>query len=429
MSISWRKVAKVGASIIDQAWLSGISLLISFIFARELEKNEFGLYVLLFNTSLLFLGLGGALLSAPYTTIYPRKTGQDQQLVVRVFARGTLVFAAAAALVALLGYLAYGFVTQDILMTLSAGIGFAACILGSISKDSIRIYHYSQSNPSAALKSNFSYGGLLLCSIYWMIQTKTLSAAGVLMAIGTASTIVSVPFLINIHPKAVPSSAEGRQLPIEEFWACGRWAALGSLVTFLTSNTYPYLAAISFSKSEVADISVARMLSMPIALIGAAWFNLMRPRLSQWAAERQYNLLDSSIRNSVAAAAALSVLAGILILISGDLIQIFFGEKYSNLRLLTLLWTAQTGLGFIKGIYAATLMTGGRGFRDLSRIGVITLAATVVAMLVASATPHSESIVLALVALEIFQITLIRHKWLQMQKLRKKVSNNASDHR
>jgi O-antigen/teichoic acid export membrane protein len=428
MTISWRKVAKVGISIFDQAWLSGISLLISIIFVKELEKNEFGLYILLFNTSLLFVGIGGALLSAPYTTIYPRNHGRSQVAVVDLFARGTLVFATGAALIALLGYLAYGVAAPDSLMTLVAGLGFAVCILGSISKESIRVYHYSQNNPSAALKSNLVYGGLLIASIYLMVQAKMVSAAGVLTAMGVSSAIVSVPFLLNPHPQAVLSTAGAdpvapkRQILIE-FWACGRWAALGSLVTFLTSNTYPYLAAISFSKSEVADISVARLLSMPIALIGAAWFNLMRSRLSQWAAEQQHEILDLTVRKSVVTATALSVLVGIMVCFSGDLIHIIFGEKYANLTLLTLLWTAQTGLAFIKGIYAATLMTGDTGFKDLSRIGVTTLAVTVIVMLVASATPYSESIVLALVFLEVIQIFLIMRKRNQMQVLRCQASN------
>jgi O-antigen/teichoic acid export membrane protein len=210
---------------------------------------------------------------------------------------------------------------------------------------------------------------------------------------------------------------------LSEFWACGRWAIFGSFVTFLTSNTYPYLAAISFSKSEVADISVARLLSMPIALMGAAWSNLMRARLSQWAADHQYGKLDLTVRKSVFAAAMLSILVGIVVYFFGDLIRFLFGEKYANLRILTLLWTAQTGLAFIKGIYAATLMTGDTGFRDLSHIGVITLATTGVVMLIASTTPYSESIVLALAFLELVQIGLIQRKRHHMQVQRCPVSN------
>jgi O-antigen/teichoic acid export membrane protein len=428
MTISWRKVAKVGASIFDQAWLSGINLLISLLFARALEKSEFGLYVLLFNTSLLFQGIGGALLSAPYITLYPRKRGHLQLEVVKILARGTLVFATGAALIAFIGYVIYGVATQDSLMTMAAGAGFSASILGSISKESLRVYHYSQNNPIAALINNLVYGGLLLGCIALMIQAKLVSASGVLMAIGVFSAIVSVPSLLKINPLATMDTAAeeppvSRWKMLGEFWACGRWAALGSFVTFLTSNTYPYLAAISFSKSEVADISVARLLSMPIALIGAAWFNLMRARLSQWAAEHQYAMLDLTVRNSVAAATALSVLVGIVVCFSGELIRMLFGAKYANLKLLTLLWTAQTGLAFVKGIYAATLMTGDTGFKDLSRIGVITLAATVVVMLIASATPYSESIVLALVFLEVVQIILIRRKRNHMQVLRCQASN------
>ena len=422
MAINWRRAAKIGVSIVDQAWLSGISLLISLVFVRVLEKEEFGLYVLLFNTSLFFQGIGGALLSAPFTTVYPRHQGNDQHAVVSVYTRGTLVFAASAAALALLGYLIYGAVTNDTLMSLAAGLGFCLCIFGSSSKDNLRVYLYSQNNPTAALKNNLLFGGLLIVSIFLMVQTKTVSAAGVLAAIGLCGAAVSVPGLLTGQPRSGLFAFRNRPV-LGEFWACGRWAVLGSFVTFLTTNTYPYLAAISFSKSEVADISVARLLSMPIALIGAAWFNLMRSRLSQWAAEGRHEKLDTTVRNSVLAAAALSMLVAALVYFFGDLIRLLFGDKYANLKTLTLLWTAQTGLAFIKGIYAATLMTGDTGYKDLSRIGVQTLATTVIAMLVASTTPYPGSIVLALAFLELVQIALINRKRLQMQVLRCSVSN------
>ena len=105
-----------------------------------------------------------------------------------------------------------------------------------------------------------------------------------------------------------------------------------------------------------------------------------------------------------------SVLVGVLVLASGGLIRQFLGEKYANVGLLSALWMAQAGLAFIKGIYATTLMTGQSGFKDLSRIALLTLAATVVAMLLACTTPHPESIVLALVVLELFQVHLIRRQ-------------------
>ena len=422
MGLNWRKAAKVGVSIFDQAWLSGISLLISLIFVRALEKDEFGLYILLFNSSLFFQGIGGALLSAPYTTLYPRKQGPTRRAVADIYTRSTLVFALGVALLAFGGYLVYAAATGDALLTLAAGAGLGICILGSVSKDNTRVFHYSQNNPTAALRDNITYGCLLMGSIFAMIKTQMVSAAAVLMAIGLSSAAVSMPHLFRPHarlppdePNHVAAPASSTRQLLGEFWSCGRWAVLGSFVTFLTSNTYPYLAAVSFSKSDVADISVARILSMPIALLGAAWFNLMRSRLSQWAAEEQYEKIESTIRMSVAVALALTVLEGGVLYFFGDLIRVVFGEKYANLQTLTLLWTAQTGLAFIRGIYAATLMSNDVGYRDLSQIGIITLAATVIVMLVASTTPYAASIVLALTFLELLQIALILRRRHHMQ--------------
>lgn len=428
MAFNWQRATKVGLSIFDQAWLSGISLLISVLLVRTLEKDEYGLYVLLFNSSLFFQGIGGALLSAPYTTLYPRQQGSNQRTTIRIYTRGTIIFALMASILAVTTYLIYRATSHDPLLTMTVGIGFGICIVGSVSKDNIRVFNYAQNDQAAAFKNNLVYGGLLIGGLALMVQSHSISAASVLAMIGLSSALVSVPQLLKSDSTVQPSPSRDRiqsatRPLLMEFWACGRWAVLGSFVTFLTSNTYPYLAALSFNKSEVADISVARLLSMPIALIGAAWFNLMRSRLAQWSADHAYEKIDSTVQKSVAAAVTLSVLVGILIYFFGDLIRILFGAKYAELKLLTILWTAQTGLAFVKGIYAATLMTSDTGFKDLSRIGVITLAATVVAMLIASATPYSASIVLALAVLEAIQIGLILRKRHHMQVQRCQTSN------
>lgn len=419
MAINWRKAAKIGISVFDQALLSGISLLISLIFVKHLDKEEYGLYVLLFNSALFFQGIGGALLSAPYTTIYPRKQGQEQHAVIRAYSRSTLAYALGSAATGVIACVVYRAVSGDLLMSLSAATGFGICIFGSVSKDNIRVFHYSQNNQTAALTGNVVYGILLIACLAWMIHSQWVSATSVLLAIGTTGALVSVPRLLSLDTQAdmqasVPSAATP-QLLLREFWSCGRWAVLGSFVTFLTSNTYPYLAAASFSKSDVADISVARILSMPIALIGAAWFNLMRPRLSQWAADGLHEKLERIVRISVLSAAALSILEGAALYFSGDLIRVVFGEKYANLQVLTLLWTAQTGFAFIRGIYAATLMSSDVGYKDLSQIGIITLVGTFIVMFAASLTAYAASIVLALTALEVLQIALILRKRHHMQ--------------
>ena len=74
---------------------------------------------------------------------------------------------------------------------------------------------------------------------------------------------------------------------------------------------------------------------------------------------------------------------------------------------LTLLWTVQTGLAFIRGVFGSALMTSNTGYRQLSRIAAINLVAMVILMAGATRLGQPEAIVVALAVLEILQCLLI----------------------
>ena len=52
MRLDRHRLARIAQSVFDQAWLSGINFAISLLLIRTLDKSEYGLYVLLFNTVL-----------------------------------------------------------------------------------------------------------------------------------------------------------------------------------------------------------------------------------------------------------------------------------------------------------------------------------------------------------------------------------------
>jgi O-antigen/teichoic acid export membrane protein len=407
------RVGKIVQSVFDQAWLSGINFAISLLLIRELDKSEYGLYVLLLNTVLLFQGVGGALLSSPFTTLLPQKPAEARPLVIRVFSVMTLLYGVVAALVGFGGLLIYRGWSDDLLISLSTGLAFAACVFGSLYRDNIRVLYYALGEPGQALRNNVLYGMLLLVALALSVWREHLSATAVLAIIGTTGTIVSgaliqpiLDSLARVNRTDWHADSASRAC-VREFWTCGRWALLGALMTFVASNTHPYFAAMSFTKSDVADLSASRLLTVPIALVGTAWSNMARPLVSRWAHEGQQSRLDAVIRQSLLIALLLTVGLGVLLWAFSDFIPRLFGEKYAALLTMSLLWTAYTGATFIKGIFGATLMTSDTGYRRLSRIAAINMVAMFVVMALAGWSGRAEAIIVALTVLEGLQIALM----------------------
>ncbi len=413
MRLDRHRLARIAQSVFDQAWLSGINFAISLLLIRTLDKSEYGLYVLLFNTVLLFLSLAGALLSSPFVTLLPQQAEEQRPIVIRVFAVLTLVFALAAALAGFGGLLAYGRWSADPLLGLAAGLGFSLGVFGSIYRDNIRALQYTLGNPGQALRNNLAYGLLLLAGVGVAVWQDRLSATTVLLISGGAGTVVSGVLLQPVwqalrHDVRAAWRRDGADRACaRKFWDCGRWALLGALMTFIASNTYPYLVALSFTKSDVADLAASRLLTLPIAMLAMAWTNLARPTISRLAHEQHHDRLDALIRRSIALAALLTGGMALALWIGSDLIPRLFGDKYAALLPLTLLWTVQTGLAFIRGVFGSALMTSNTGYRQLSRIAAINLVAMVILMAGATRLGQPEAIVVALAVLEILQCLLI----------------------
>jgi O-antigen/teichoic acid export membrane protein len=411
MARQWHRIRKVAFSVFDQAWLSALSLLIAFLFIRTLDKHEYASYVLLSNSVLFFQGIGGAALSAPYTTVRPQQAESLQVLAEVVFCRLTLWYGLAAATAALVGYALYAGLEGHADIAWS-GLALALCTMGALCKDNIRIILYARGTPDAAFRNNLHYGILLIIGLGFLIHSDQLSTVTVLCILGLTGMAVCTDLFRTAYRHSIDMNARAadiRQLK-GELWKCGRWAIVGSMITFFTSYTYPYIAALTHDPSSVADISAARLLSVPIMLVGTAWSNMMRPALSGWHAQGRHQDINMAVRRASMLFAAGSALVGFILYFSGPLLGLLLGEKYAHLQDLALWWSLYAGAACIKGAHAATLMINGEGYRSLSRIAMITLLAMVLFMTIATRTRSPESIVIALIGLEFLQIFLVRRE-------------------
>lgn len=413
MALQWQKFRHIIFSVFDQAWLSALSLLVAFVFIRNLDKSDYALYILLTNSVLFFQGIGGALLTSPYTTIRPQQPDELLGLTEVIFCRLTILYGLIAGSTAFFGYALYRIIDSQSI-DVQTGLALAACVIGAIFRDNIRVFFYARRAPDDAFKNNFLYGLFLILGLGLLFSYKTLSTFSVLYVLGIVGIMVSNGLLkisLKRH-QAIRGKIEEAARLKSELWKCGQWAIVGSLTTFVTLYSYPYISALAFDQTSVADISAARLLSVPVTLLGTAWSNMMRPTLSHWYAQDRQQDIENTTWRATWLFAIGSTLVGGILYSSGNMLALVLGDKYAHLQSLAMWWSLYAGTASIKGVHAATLMMNDHGYRALSRISIITMVAMVALMVIAGYSKKPESIVAALIAAEILQIILIRREHL-----------------
>lgn len=387
------------ATMFDQAWLSLLNLTIAIAFIRLAPKEDYGIYLLLQTPLLLVQGLQNALLLSPLTTVLPA-TPADRQAAVRTTAiGGQVVFLLGAATLGGLLLAAY-FRFERGGLEFWLPCAFALAIAGASAREGARALFYSSGKALLALRSDLVYGGGLLLALAMLALGDAFETRNVLLAIGIAALW---PYVMQLS--AVRRLALDR-LVLREFWACGRWALIGVLVTWINLNAYNLVVGAMLGLAAVADINAARLFLMPIALGVTAWSNLARPRISAWIAQSRFHDIRRFSMQSMLF--SLSVLAGFaaIMLAAYPFIEPWLGPAYQGLLPLVLMWALFFALSFPRSIFMATLMTRPEGYRQLQQVSWFALAVSLGGLALLT-TYGALWVIAVLILVELTQLILI----------------------
>lgn len=371
------KWIKVFAALTDQVWLSLLNFTISLAFIRIASKQEYALFILLQTPVFLVQGVQNALFISPQATVLPASSEERKPLVKNTSAAGQAIVTLFAAVFCAIGLLVYRYTTthtDD--WTLAAA--FAVAIMGAMAREGARAVRYVEARTVHALLGDLAYGLLLLLSLALLAWGNAFTARNVLFTMGLAGM---VPLAYVAWGRTLPRIDRAAW---QEFWACGRWALPGVLVTWVNLNAYPYVAAAALGTVAVADINAARLFLMPIALSITAWSNLVRPKISAFMAKNESAAVRRlSLQSLVFAETGLAAFIVILVL-AYPLLEHVLGPKYHGLLPLVLAWGVFFTLALMRNIFMATLMATAAGYRQLHHLSWLVLALVIPALVLLS---------------------------------------------
>lgn len=349
------------AAVLDQAWLSLLSFGMSISLILVAPKEEFAMYILLLAPIFLIQGIQNALLISPLSTVLPVSEDLQKPLILESTVAGQIVFSITAALMGVGILLIYQIIflgDTDMLLA----IAFGAAIAGASAREAVRSIAYVQGYAQLALIADLWYGSIVLFGLVLLVFLDAICATTVLMVIGIAGLGPLIPKIYatrlpTLHPDVWKS-----------FWACGRWALAGVLVTWVNLNAYPFIIAMAIGLAAVADISAARFFFMPVGLGVTAWSNLARPRISIWMAQGNLQAIYKLSVQSIRLGLVCLILLVIAISLFFPYAETLLGDNYLGLLPLVLMWSVFFGLMLIRSVLMATMMTTPDGYRKLHNI-------------------------------------------------------------
>ena len=373
-------VIKSLTSIADQIIISGLNFIIGLALIRYATKENFGLYSQLFAVALLATTLLDSVIGTALTTICGRlRSDQTYQLLYRAIA---LQFVASGALAIIAGIGVYIFdasyevSSNNFILALS----FFAYILTLGIREYCRTAFFILSKPELTLTVDFAFFVVTFVGVIVIILNNSMTVENILFILSIANFS---GFYYKL--KILTENADRHQkihiyiADVKNLWELSRWAFIGSIVGWVGNNGYIYLASTILGVAALADMNAARLVLIPISIVGVAWTKVARPVMGQIIAISDWRELRIFMYRSIIAIEIFAILYSIIIFKTFPwMSENFFGEKYGNIIELIILWAIYYSIYVARNVGTTLLISYGE-FRMLFFQGMVSLPALLIA--------------------------------------------------
>lgn len=393
------------ASVIDQALLSGLNLLIGLALIRYASKETYGLYAQLFAAGLLTTTLLDALIGTALTTLSTRLASGDRTGFVARVAR---IYWAVAALLAVTAGVVLGAVAEWLDLPSSPmvlGLAFAAYTFAQACRQYCRTALFIEFNANAVVKMDLVFVLATVAGSLALYLVQDVGTHHIFFLLALANGVASLAASVSLW-RSVDQATARRQYREdgELLWSLSRWAVIGSVVGWLGNNSYLYFSGVLVSVAALADLSAARLLLMPVVIVGTAWVTLALPAMGYMIANSEEAKIRRFVLTSTLAMEVLTlVYVGALWAAFPWLVAHVFGGKYNDITHLMLLWGGYFMVHNARNV-TTVLLTGYGAFRELFWQGVLSLIILLAATLSLAPTWGVAGALAAMVLVELWEL-------------------------
>lgn len=277
-------VRMFSSAVVNQALLSGTSLLVSLLLIRNTPDEEYGYYVLVLTAVLLVTQLQNSFFLPPLVDRMTRFDLPQRQ--------------------ALVGGLMHGlekawFRVAAVLLVITAGLGLAGVLpleicllvlltiivaLAALRREFVRLVLMAHRRVDSVFRADLVYAVLLVGGMAVAIHVPwpSLSATA---SLGLAALVGGTLLRRFLHQHE-SWDTPGTVGILREIAPLALWSTAGGVIHWTFSQGYTYLVAGTLDVAAVAAIGATRLTLMPVNLLSTGIGSLMLPLASRWLHDR-----------------------------------------------------------------------------------------------------------------------------------------------
>jgi O-antigen/teichoic acid export membrane protein len=345
-----RWVRKGSLGLADQMLISLTNFVTMVLLARGLGPAEFGVFVLVYTVAQFANSLQSALIIQPHSVLGATRHGRDYVNYTASSAVGQLVFAAAAALVALAAAVAAHFSDWPASLLLFT---MAPTIIAWQLQEFVRRVLYTEVRIAAALANDvISYGGqtLVIAALWW---SSALTGPSGLLAIAATSAAAAL-----VGAWQLRTSLWGRVdwAVFGENWRFGKWLGGAEIGYWLSSQMYLYLSGAMLGPAAAGVMKAGYVIFGPARVLGF----FLRTVLPTWFARTLASdgKLALHTQLKIVYAFAVPVLGGycLLVALAADpLVRLLYGESYAGHGTVVMLYAVFAFTAFLASVVSSAL--------------------------------------------------------------------------
>lgn len=384
------------ASAIEQAALSGLSLLINLALVVGATKEVYGEFAVLNSYLLLFIGVQNAVLSIPMAVEFSPEECDERQGVLASAAISLLpLLFVMACLVAFALHVITGDEKQYIT------IAFATALLGSAMREFSRAGMLVEQQLTQSLFTSLVYSFLCIAFVGcgYLIRGQ-FELSDVFFALGASGVVMSIPYLVGLA-QAEAKSSVGKIVP--RLLKHTKWALPGVLTIWLQNNAYLTVVAQRFGTGAAGELAAARLLVMPYLTIFAGY---MRPFAASLAIllRKEERIPQTLVGNLFKRQFYIGFTLATFFLIFGALLQgLQFWPSLAATFLVAALWSVFAGTSSARGV----LTSVAHGKREFKLLFLLNFLSTVLVLLLLLWVTETSMPALAIVALLLGELLLL----------------------
>jgi O-antigen/teichoic acid export membrane protein len=336
--------------IADQMLISATNFVTMVLLARGVGPAAFGAFSLVYGAMLFLNSIQGALILQPHSVLSAGRKGPGYADYTASTARTQVLFAAVAALLAVVASgvsVLAGWPAAHLLLAL------APCIAAWQFQEFVRRVLYNEGRLRAAFANDVvSYGGQTVAvAALWAFHALTAPIA--LHAIMATSALAALAGLWQLR-----DSLAGRFAPsvLRENWRFGKWLAAAEVGYWVSSQFYLYLSGILLGPAAAGVLRAAYVIFGPTRILGFFLRTVLPNRFARTLVQGGKAALHEEVRMVWSVAAPFMAAYCLLVAVFAEpLVKLLYGEKFAGHATVVVLYAVFAFIALMASIVTSAL--------------------------------------------------------------------------